>query len=61
MSEQQAEAGFVDNRSFWVRKHMIFGFLCQLMYVGAQVSTASFVIFYLTEDGYGAADASRSK
>jgi len=49
MDEQQLAAGHVDNRSFWKRKHMLFGFFTQLMYVGAQVSTASFVLNYLTD------------
>ncbi|GAA5983451.1 hypothetical protein JCM10908_000290 [Rhodotorula pacifica] len=49
MEEQQEAAGLVDERPLWQRKHTIFGFITQFCYVGAQVSTASFVMNFLTD------------
>ncbi|BGO91488.1 hypothetical protein NBRC10512_003149 [Rhodotorula toruloides] len=60
MEDQATSSGIVDERPVWQRKHTMFGFLTQLFYVGAQVSTASFVLFYLTEtDGITSAQASQ--
>lgn len=44
IEEQQEASGLVDERPLWKRKHTIFGFITQFCYVGAQVSTASFVM-----------------
>ncbi|SCZ88483.1 BZ3500_MvSof-1268-A1-R1_Chr2-1g04440 [Microbotryum saponariae] len=49
MSEQQAAAGYVDDRPLYKRRHTVFGFLTQWMYVGAQVNVATFAINYLTD------------
>ncbi|GAA5885887.1 hypothetical protein JCM6882_004191 [Rhodosporidiobolus microsporus] len=51
IEEAQENAGFVDERPLWKRKHTVFGFLCQWCYVGAQVTVATFVLNYLTDDG----------
>lgn len=40
----QAAAGFTDDRPLWKRKHAVLGFVTQFMYVGAQVTVATFVI-----------------
>ncbi|GAA5939983.1 hypothetical protein JCM10213_004897 [Rhodosporidiobolus nylandii] len=50
LEDAQEEVGVADNRPLWKRKHTMFGFLCQFCYVGAQVSVASFVVNYLTDD-----------
>ncbi|POY75209.1 hypothetical protein BMF94_1841 [Rhodotorula taiwanensis] len=51
IEEQQEASGLVDERPLWKRKHTIFGFITQFCYVGAQVSTASFVMNFLTDRG----------
>lgn len=40
MADNQANAGYVDERPLWKRKHTVIGFVVQFCYVGAQVSTA---------------------
>ncbi|KAK4700516.1 MFS transporter, FHS family, L-fucose permease, partial [Phenoliferia sp. Uapishka_3] len=49
MAEFQAEATGADERPFWKRWWCILGFVTQFMYVGAQVTVASFVLNYLTD------------
>ncbi|TKA56908.1 hypothetical protein B0A53_01309 [Rhodotorula sp. CCFEE 5036] len=49
IEEQQEAAGLIDERPLWQRKHTMLGFVTQFCYVGAQVSTASFVMNYLTD------------
>ncbi|GAA6040190.1 hypothetical protein JCM8097_004173 [Rhodosporidiobolus ruineniae] len=51
IEEAQEEAGVVDNRPLWKRKHTVFGFITQFCYVGAQCSVAACVINYLTDNG----------
>lgn len=43
LEDEQEAAGVADNRPLWQRKHTIFGFVSQFCYVGAQVTTATFV------------------
>ncbi|KIY65836.1 MFS general substrate transporter [Cylindrobasidium torrendii FP15055 ss-10] len=42
-----------DEQSFWKQYRVLFGFVAQTCYTGAQVGVASFVVFYLTEQGVG--------
>ncbi|GAA6006884.1 hypothetical protein JCM10207_009126 [Rhodosporidiobolus poonsookiae] len=51
LEEAQANAGYVDERPLWKRKHTVFGFGAQFAYVGAQVTVATFVMNYLTDKG----------
>ncbi|GAA5858150.1 hypothetical protein JCM1840_001061 [Sporobolomyces johnsonii] len=60
MAEQQESTGIVDERPLWKRKHTVFGFIAQFCYVGAQVTVASFVLNFLTDDhAYTSSEASR--
>ncbi|KDE08399.1 hypothetical protein MVLG_01435, partial [Microbotryum lychnidis-dioicae p1A1 Lamole] len=49
MNAQQAAAGYVDDRPLYKRRHTVFGFVAQWMYVGGQVTLATFVLNYLTD------------
>ncbi|SGY44260.1 BQ5605_C001g00134 [Microbotryum silenes-dioicae] len=49
MNAQQAAAGYVDDRPLYKRRHTVLGFIVQWMYVGAQVTLATFVLNYLTD------------
>ncbi|BGP48236.1 hypothetical protein JCM10450v2_004108 [Rhodotorula kratochvilovae] len=49
LEEQQDDAGIADGRPLWKRKHTVFGFIAQFAYVGAQVTTASFVVNFFKE------------
>ncbi|GAA5820055.1 hypothetical protein JCM11251_005464 [Rhodosporidiobolus azoricus] len=51
IEESQENAGYVDERPLWKRKHTVFGFICQFCYVGAQVTVATFTLNYLTDGG----------
>ncbi|GAA6040193.1 hypothetical protein JCM8097_004176 [Rhodosporidiobolus ruineniae] len=51
LEDAQEEAGVVDERPLWKRKHTMFGFVVQFCYTGAQVAIASLVINYLTDKG----------
>ncbi|KAM0754450.1 major facilitator superfamily transporter [Meredithblackwellia eburnea MCA 4105] len=60
MAAQQEACGVVDERPLWKRWHCTLGFVSQFMYVGAQVTVASFVLNYLTDKNeYTAARASQ--
>lgn len=60
MAVTQEANGIVDDRPLYKRMHTVLGFVSQFMYVGAQVTVASFVLNYLTDKhDYTSAKASQ--
>ncbi|EGN91860.1 hypothetical protein SERLA73DRAFT_191926 [Serpula lacrymans var. lacrymans S7.3] len=54
LEEEMAAVGLKEEpESFWRQYRCIFGFVAQTSYTGAQVTIASFAVFFLTEQGIG--------
>merc|ERR1712093_624965 len=53
-------AAVADPRPLWKRKHTVFGFLSQFAYVGAQVTTATFVVNLFKESPHHQLTASEA-
>merc|ERR1712093_579677 len=60
LEDEQEAAGIADPRPLWKRKHTVFGFLSQFAYVGAQVTTATFVVNLFKESPHHQLTASEA-
>ncbi|GAA5845467.1 hypothetical protein JCM9279_003043 [Rhodotorula babjevae] len=60
LEDEQEAAGVADVRPLWQRKHTVFGFVSQFCYVGAQVTTATFVVNLFKESKHHAMTSSQA-